>query len=168
LSGSIVQILSFICITQIFLMMILMILMVCAFIKHLNMIFISRVKEMFSTQRKQESNIIRNECIRIIEEGLPGFTVYELEGVLNALEIGKKEFDIRHALDSSDSESVFNELDAYLEANLKTAGSIQNEMKNNLGRILGPNSIPEAEKKILQEIVYDFDAIMELLAEDEQ
>ena len=139
-----------------------------SFIKRLNMIFISRVKEMFSTQRKQELNIIRNECIRIIEEGLPGFTVYELEGVLNALEIGKKEFDIRHAFASSDSESVFNELDAYLEANLKTAASIQNEMRNNLGRILGPNRIPEEEKKILQEIVYDFDAIMDLLTEDEQ
>ncbi len=138
-----------------------------SFIKRLNMIFISRVREMFASQRKQELNIIKNECIRIIEEGIPEFNVYELEGVLNGLETGKKEFDIRHGINPDDSEAVFNELDAYLDANLKTAINIQREMKDNLSRILGPDGLPEGEKNILQDIVYDFDAILDLLTEDE-
>lgn len=139
-----------------------------SFIKQLNMIFISRVKEMFATQRKQELNVIKNECIRIIEEGLPGFVVYELEGVLNGFETGKSEFDIRHGINPDDSKAVFNELDAYLDANLKTAKSIQREMRNNLSGIIGPSGLPEGETEMLKEIVYDFEAILDLLTEDEQ
>lgn len=138
-----------------------------SFIKRLNMIFIDRVKEMFAEQRKQEFTVVKNECVRIIEDGLPGISVYELEGVLNNLSIGKEMFDIRHDIDPAESEKVVEAIDAYLSANLKTAGSIQLEMKNNLSRILGPEGMPESEINILKEIVYDFDAVMDLLTEDE-
>ncbi|MCK5757687.1 MAG: hypothetical protein KAH14_01240 [Clostridiales bacterium] len=138
-----------------------------SFIKRLNMIFIDRVKEMFAEQRKQEFTAVKNECVRIIEDGLPGIKVYELEGVLNNLDIGKEMFDIRHDIEPAESQKIIEEIDAYLSTNLKTAGSIQIEMKNNLSRILGPEGMPEGEMNILKEIVYDFDAVMDLLTEDE-
>lgn len=138
-----------------------------SFIKRLNMIFIDRVKIMFAEQRKQEFTVVKNECVRIIEDGLPGINVYELEGVLNNLDIGKEMFDIRHDIEPAESEKVVEIIDAYLTANLKTAENIQLEMKNNLSRILGPEALPESEMNILKEIVYDFDAVMDLLTEDE-
>jgi len=138
-----------------------------SFIKRLNMIFIQRVKEMFAEQRKQEFTVVKNECIRIIEDGLPGISVYELEGVLNNLDEGKEMFDIRHGMEPLESKKVVDQLDAYLSDNLKTADSIQLEMKNNLSRILGPEGMPEGEMKILREIVYDFDAVVDLLTEDD-
>ena len=137
------------------------------FIKRLNMIFISRVEEMFLSQRKQEINAIKNECIRIIESRLKVVNVYELEGILNSIELGKSEFDSSRGIDPSDSDNVLAELHRYMDANLRTAHSIQREMKNNLGRILGPEGIPEGEKKILRDVVYDFDAVMDFLMEDD-
>lgn len=138
------------------------------FIKRLNMIFILRVKEMFAEQRKQEFTVVKNECIRIIEYGLPGIRVFELEGMLNSLDEGKEIFDINHEVESTESKKVIDQIDAYLSANLKTADSIQLEMKKNLSRILGPEGMPEGEMKILREIVYDFDAVIDLLTEDDQ
>jgi len=99
---------------------------------------------------------------------MPGISVYELEGVLNNLDEGKEMFDISHGIEPLESKKVVDQLDAYLSDNLKTADSIQLEMKNNLSRILGPEGMPEGEMKILREIVYDFDAVVDLLTEDDQ
>ena len=139
-----------------------------SFIKRLNMIFITRVKEMFADQRKQELNVIKNECIRIIEDNLPGTNVYELEGILHGLDDMRKDFNIRNGLNSEDSEKAVEQLNAYLDANIKTGNSIKYEMKKNLSRILGPDGLPEGELRILRDIVYDFDEVMNLLTEEDQ
>lgn len=138
-----------------------------SFIKRLNMLFLTRAQEMFVSQRKQELKIIKNECIRIIEEGLTGFVVYDIEGVFNALEFGKTQFDAGYGTNPDDSKRVARELDEYLDANLKTANNIQMEMKDNLARILGPKGIPEEEKNILKDIVIGFDAIVDFLEEED-
>ncbi|MDX1359747.1 MAG: hypothetical protein R3232_13010, partial [Clostridia bacterium] len=136
------------------------------YIRRLNMIFIDRVREMFAAQRKHEIINIRNECIRIIEEGMEGLTVFELEGFMNGLQFGGDEFDLRNGLEPGTSKRILSEINLYLDTNIKTIREIRADMKNNIGRILGADGIPEGERKILQETVYGFDAILELLAED--
>lgn len=138
-----------------------------SFIKRLNMIFINKVRDMFAEQRKQELTFIKNECIDIIEDGLQGFSVFELEGVLNALDKGKNQFDLINGFNPKDSKNVINELDDFLDSNIITAKGIQHDMRITLGSILGPEGIPKNELKILKDVVYDFDAIMELFTEDQ-
>ncbi|MFO7610942.1 MAG: hypothetical protein R6W99_00435 [Clostridia bacterium] len=139
-----------------------------SFVKQLNMIFITRIKEILLEQRKQEMNVIRNECIRIIEDNIAGMMVYELDGVLAALSVDKDEFDDAYGIDSDESEAAIIELDDYLDANLDMAGKIQDDMRANLKRILNPGLMGKTEKEMLQSVIYDFNHVLEFLSEDEE
>ncbi|MBN2558074.1 MAG: hypothetical protein JXB33_04890 [Clostridia bacterium] len=139
-----------------------------SFVKQLNMIFINRIKELLSNQRKQEMNVIRSECIRIIENNITGMMVYELDGVLAALSVDKDEFDDVYGIDPEESETAMIELDDYLDANLDMAGKIQDDMRANLKRILNPELMGKAEKEMLQSVIYDFNHVLEFLSEDEE
>lgn len=139
-----------------------------SFIKRINRIFIDRVRVMFKEQRRQEMKAVQNECIRLIEAGLPGVTVFELEGFLMGLNGKNEQFNILNGINPDESKQVIRELNEYMDSNLKIAGNIHGEIKENLQRLLGPEGIPDEEAKVLSEIVYNFDAVIDFLTEDEQ
>ncbi|MDX1359639.1 MAG: hypothetical protein R3232_12470, partial [Clostridia bacterium] len=139
-----------------------------AFTRGLSLIFVTRIKEIFRTQRRQEAKYIRDECISIIEKNLLNFRVYELEGVLNGLEFEKDDFDAQYAIDPAASKRTIDEIRDYLGANLETALRIKNEMKKNLLRIMDPVNMNDSERGLLSDTVYYFDSIIKFLSEDDR
>lgn len=137
------------------------------FIKRLNSLFIEHVKDVFDAQMNEELNNIRERCVRIIEENIDGFTVYELDGALNAISMYKNEFDEQFSLDPDDSSNAENELRKYLRQQLEVTYEIRKNLRENLSGILNPDILQNEQSDILDNAIRNFTDIKGFLLEEE-
>lgn len=137
------------------------------FIKRLNAMFVNKVEDVFDAQMAEESSIIREQCIRIIEQNLDGYSVFELDGVLNALSMHKEDFAFRYSYDKEEIEEVLGELKKYLRLQLEMVYDIRRNMKENLSEILSADILQEESSDILVNAISNFTDIRSFLLEEE-
>jgi len=137
------------------------------FIKRLNSMFMNRVRGVFDAQMVEELSAIRRKCIKIIEGNLEGYSVYELDGTLNAFSMDNEDFSERFNADEDEVEDTRDELMKYLRKQLEIAYEIRRNLKDNLSGILNPDIMQEDSSGVLEAAITNFTDIREFLLEDE-
>lgn len=138
-----------------------------SFAKYINMIFINRMEKIFNSQSKTEMTIIRKDCKKIIEENIPGFSVFELEGVLESLTAKKGKLDSWCEIKPENSASALEKVNRYLNEHINIISKIQKDMRHNLKNILNTDQMSEKEVKMLKLIIYDFKVVIAFLQEED-
>ncbi|MBN1624177.1 MAG: hypothetical protein JXN10_06050 [Clostridia bacterium] len=137
------------------------------FIKRLNAMFVSKVKEVFEAQMEEEKSEIREQCIRIIESNIDGYSVHELDGVLSALSLHRDDFSVQFSVESDDIERTLDELKIYLRQQLEIVYDIRRNLKENLLEILRADILEDGSSGILVNVISNFTDIKEFLLEEE-
>jgi hypothetical protein len=137
------------------------------YIKRLNSLFIEHVKDVFDAQMNEEISNIREQCVRIIEENIDGFNVYELDGALNAISMHKEEFDEQFSIEADESSNAENELRKYLRQQLEMTYEIRKNLRENLSGILNPDILQNEQSGILDNAIRNFTDIKGFLLEEE-
>ncbi|HPQ47097.1 MAG TPA: hypothetical protein PLP30_07005 [Clostridia bacterium] len=137
------------------------------FIRHLNSLFIGKVREVFNAQMEEEGNEIREQCIKIIENAIEGYKIHDLDSVLNALSLHSEDFSRQYSLADEEIEGILSELKTYLRQQLETVYDIRRNLKENLSDILRPEILEDEASKILNNAIFNFADIRNFLLEEE-